>query len=60
MLWPHPLYNPTKVRTEETAMHATISYHPAQVRKAGLRQQAQHATLARAARGSAGAAHRGQ
>jgi hypothetical protein len=41
-------------------MHYTISYHPAQVRKAGLRQQAQHATLARAARGSAGAAHRGQ
>jgi DNA-binding NarL/FixJ family response regulator len=37
-------------RTEETAMHPTISYHLAQARMADLRHQAQQAALARAAR----------
>jgi hypothetical protein len=37
-------------RTEETAMHPTLSYHLAQVRTADLRHRARRDTLARAAR----------
>jgi len=37
-------------RTEETAMHPTLSYHLAQARTADLRHRAQRDTLARAAR----------
>jgi DNA-binding NarL/FixJ family response regulator len=39
-------------RTEETAMHPTISYRLAQARIADLRQHAQRAALARAVRGA--------
>jgi hypothetical protein len=37
-------------RTEETAMHFTLSYHLAQARTADLRHRAQRDTVARAAR----------
>jgi hypothetical protein len=47
---PHPRKTLPTDRTEETAVHHTVSYHLVHAHLADLRRQAQQATLARAAR----------